>query len=175
MDASGISQHGDRAAGHDMRGTQSGCSSSCELSASPAQTHQQPRAPAASQHGAAGRLRRPAAGKGGGWRDASVLWQGCITGKKLLFVHKSAQVQVPHPATVTKVIFKSASEPEPLTGTGTGTGSLSQHSFAGLSVLSRGLSPSPSMLCWGQPFKFGKPELSQHYVVTAAGCCWLHL
>lgn len=62
MDASGISRHGDRAAGHDMRGTQSGCSPSCELSASPAQTHQQPRAPAASQHGAAGRLRRPARG-----------------------------------------------------------------------------------------------------------------
>lgn len=45
---------------------------------------------------------------------ASVLWQSWITGNKLLFVHKSAQVQVPHPASVTKVIFESASEPEPL-------------------------------------------------------------
>lgn len=58
----------------------------------------------------------PGCREGGRGGDASVLWQSCITGNKLFFVHKSAQVQVLHPATVTKVIFKSASEPEPLAG-----------------------------------------------------------
>lgn len=46
-------------------------------------------------------------------RDTSVARWSCISTHKLPFVTASAQIQAPHPPTLTELVFKSASEPEP--------------------------------------------------------------
>lgn len=83
---------------------------------------------------------------------ASVTRWSCISMNKLLFVTKSAQIQAPHPPTLRKVISKSASEPEPPAIAVVPSPHAPHYA-------QRRVAPSPSMLCWGWAFKFGKPEV----------------
>lgn len=50
----------------------------------------------------------------GSWEYTGVSPQTSISMNNLPFVTKAAQIQVPHPPTLTKIIFKRAAEPEPL-------------------------------------------------------------
>lgn len=78
----------------------------------------------------------------GSWEYRGVNPQSSISMNNLPFVTKAAQIQAPHPTTLTKIIFKRISEPEPLLQTPLYSEeeySLSQHTLL--------------------DFKFGKPEL----------------
>lgn len=87
----------------------------------------------------------------------------CISTNKLLFVTKSAQVQAPCPPTLTKVLFKSASEPPAVAAL------LPLHTPHYTQKMT---APSPSM---PEPLNLAKLSSFSPVVVIAADCSWLCL